>query len=113
VGDGVFGINPYWDSSVLNEIRRRILLRSLRLVQNHFDINAAFVGVNQSFGNGNRRKGVGLNENRLLGRAQFSDNGFSAATLGREVNVNRGRRRCRTSPFFGKAVTMVVVGPTC
>ena len=54
VGDGVLGVDLDRDTRVQHEVRRRILLCSLALVENHLNLDAPLMGIDQGLGDWRR-----------------------------------------------------------
>ena len=79
-----------------DEIRRRILLRPLALVQDYFDPHTAIVGFDQGLGDRGRCKRR-LDKYSCLGVVHFFDYGFRATAARRKVDFD-----CRRGSTDGR-----------
>ena len=109
VGDGVLGVDLRGDAGVNHEVRRRILLGPLALVEDDLNLDAPLVGIDRALAMGTLVKRVGLHQDRGLGGVEFLDHGLRAAAFRREVDLDRrqaglvGGDLGRCLPAAGKA----------
>ena len=86
---------------MLHEVGGTVLLRSLALVQDDFDLHAPLMGIDQGFGDGSTGKAICLDEDRRLGVADLLDHRIRAATVRAEIDLD-GRRGLGLLKDFGR-----------
>jgi hypothetical protein len=91
--NGVLGVNERRDAAVLDEIRLRVFLRPLAMVQDHLHLEAAPMRVHQGFGNRRGSKAVGLHQHAVGRVVQGVSHGVSRPAFRGEIDLNPLRDR--------------------
>ena len=89
VGDGVLGVDIGGDAGVREKGRRRVLLRPLALVEDHFDLDPPLVRLEQGLGDRGGGEGVGLDADLRAGLADLPDDRLGGAVAGAEIDLDR------------------------
>jgi hypothetical protein len=82
----MLGIDKRGQARVAEEVKLAVLLDQVAAVENERDSKATTEGGKEGGSDGNGGKGVRLDEDRLLGGGNGSNNGHRGASTGREMD---------------------------